>query len=105
MSIWRITTERKVWYEWHAESFLSSPIAVNTEHSGGGWNDMASTPPAVQSPISDAEDVGFFQSGRSVVMGGGGGVGEVPAVPAYEVVKIGQTSLHNPGGRSSWIGL
>jgi type II protein arginine methyltransferase len=21
------------------------------------------------------------------------------------VVKIGQTSLHNPGGRSSWIGL
>jgi hypothetical protein len=22
-----------------------------------------------------------------------------------EVVKIGQTSLHNPGGRSSWIGL
>jgi type II protein arginine methyltransferase len=21
------------------------------------------------------------------------------------VVKIGQTALHNPGGRSSWIGL
>jgi len=21
------------------------------------------------------------------------------------VVKIGQTSLHNPGGRSSWMGL
>jgi protein arginine N-methyltransferase 5 len=21
------------------------------------------------------------------------------------VVKIGQTTLHNPGGRSSWIGL
>jgi protein arginine N-methyltransferase 5 len=21
------------------------------------------------------------------------------------VIKIGQTSLHNPGGRSSWIGL
>jgi type II protein arginine methyltransferase len=28
-------------------------------------------------------------------------------VPAENVgvVKIGQTSLHNPGGRSSWIGL
>ena len=100
MSIWRITTERRVWYEWHAESFLSSPIAVNTEQRlGGGWNDMASTPPAVQSPISDAEDVGFFQSGRSV------GMGELAMVPPYEVVKIGQTSLHNPGGRSSWIGL
>lgn len=23
----------------------------------------------------------------------------------FEVVKIGHTSLHNPGGRSSWIGL
>lgn len=23
----------------------------------------------------------------------------------YEMVKIGHTSLHNPNGRSSWIGL
>lgn len=23
----------------------------------------------------------------------------------YEIVKVGHTSLHNPGGRSSWIGL
>ena len=73
---------------------------MNTEQrTGGGWNDMESTPPAMQSPISDAEDVGFFQSGKSMTMGG------LATVPVYEVVKIGQTSLHNPGGRSSWIGL
>lgn len=23
----------------------------------------------------------------------------------FEIVKVGHTSLHNPGGRSSWIGL
>lgn len=28
-----------------------------------------------------------------------------PSAPTFETVKIGQTSLHNPGGRSSWIGL
>ena len=29
-----------------------------------------------------------------------------PSVPTpAKMIKVGQTSLHNPGGRSSWIGL
>jgi len=56
-----------------------------------------------------ADDESFFM-GKSTNTGS---VGE--SVPSYKnvpmlragfgVVKIGHTSLHNPGGRSSWIGL
>ncbi|KAH6913038.1 shk1 kinase-binding protein 1 [Coprinopsis sp. MPI-PUGE-AT-0042] len=54
VSIWRLTNDKQVWYEWHAESFWSLIMSSELE---------------------------------------------------YESVKIGHTSLHNPGGRSSWIGL
>jgi protein arginine N-methyltransferase 5 len=60
------------------------------------------SPTSVPSPLAD--DDTFFRTPapsqkqlpiRSASLGGG----------EYEVVKIGHTSLHNPGGRSSWIGL
>ena len=73
------------------------------------------TPPttysAMPSPLLDALDTSFGSGGASsagrsrcatpVPPGdeeSGGGV-------SLQVVKIGQTSLHNPGGRSSWVGL
>jgi len=97
VSIWRVTTERKVWYEWHAESFLSSPIVVNPEQR----SERSTPPPSFAlSPISDAEDSGFFQRAGTPAEGNAGN-----GASAYEVVKIGQTGLHNPEGRSSWIGL
>ncbi|KAF5359278.1 hypothetical protein D9756_003377 [Leucocoprinus leucothites] len=157
VSIWRLTNERQVWYEWHAESFLTVPLAPpgvksdsdGTPTSGAqgqGW--AASSPLSVPSPLAD--DDGFFSSSttaggngggasgstggegstigtrrgssssgirtpgrvnRSVTLPhvfGGGGVGGGASAGAgggFEVVKIGHTSLHNPGGRSSWIGL
>ncbi|KAI6116886.1 PRMT5-domain-containing protein [Pisolithus croceorrhizus] len=84
VSIWRLTNDRQVWYEWYAESFL--PV----------FN--------APSPVEQSEDVlvdAFPLSPRSVTSK----MGAEPARPASGVVKIGQTALHNPGGRSSWIGL
>ncbi|KAG5647401.1 hypothetical protein DXG03_000472 [Asterophora parasitica] len=100
VSIWRLTTDRQVWYEWHAESFLSSPsvthqdVGLQRAPSLGSATTLFATP--ALSPLIDAEDPAFFQRAR---------FGSLDASPVYETVKIGQTSLHNPGGRSSWIGL
>ncbi|KAG6861031.1 hypothetical protein C0995_004734 [Termitomyces sp. Mi166 len=92
VSIWRLTNERQVWYEWHAESFLSSPVAQSESQSAASV--PASPSDTVFSPLIDADDP---MRGRFQVFD--------TATPVYETVKIGQTSLHNPGGRSSWIGL
>lgn len=86
-----------MWYEWHAESFLT----VSGHGSGAPLaRDGVKSPPPLEgsplsssvsapSPLIDAVDIPTINlrsegSGR---------------------VKIGQTSLHNPGGRSSFIGL
>ncbi|KAF8896284.1 PRMT5 arginine-N-methyltransferase-domain-containing protein [Infundibulicybe gibba] len=102
VSIWRLTNERQVWYEWHAESFL---VTLNTSHgdaiSGSPGNSAAfnSTSPSVgnYSPLVDAFD--------SAVLDQRQGAKTPPVLGTVSIVKIGQTSLHNPGGRSSWIGL
>jgi protein arginine N-methyltransferase 5 len=105
VSIWRLTNERQVWYEWHAESFLMimTPPGGKDELSmySSGKHNLPS-PTSVPSPLAD--DDTFFRipassqkpSKRGASLLGGG---------EYDVVKIGHTSLHNPGGRSSWIGL
>ncbi|KAF9236733.1 PRMT5-domain-containing protein [Melanogaster broomeanus] len=108
VSIWRLTNDRQVWYEWYAESFLpvasvSLPVEQCDDMSGsdGSFFSSASTHVALPSPIVDAIDAFPCMELRTEprrasmesVKGSSG------------VVKIGQTSLHNPGGRSSWIGL
>ncbi|RDB25973.1 Protein arginine N-methyltransferase 5 [Hypsizygus marmoreus] len=101
VSIWRLTTERQVWYEWHAESFLSSPSIANPDPAlsrSSSLGSVISAQPSVGhlSPLIDADDTTFLEKTR---------LPEDSAITAYETVKIGQTALHNPGGRSSWIGL
>lgn len=112
-----MTDKRKVWYEWYAESFLSTPGVPFPEPSGNlaapfslptqsanglpGGSDGARSfllSPGAQSlpapsPMLDAPQPTWD--------------GNLAAVPdgSPDLVKIGQTSLHNPGGRSSWIGL
>lgn len=106
VSIWRLTDERQVWYEWYAESFLpvfnSSSSPEHSEDTSGDGSFLActSTHVAVPSPVIDAVDV-FPSLERSELRKSGE---ESPRSTAG-VIKIGQTSLHNPGGRSSWIGL
>jgi len=88
------------------------------------------SPLSASGPLADDESffmgrsMGSGSVGESITSynGGGNGEGSVKgsesgglrtpgrlnrSVPGsgFEVVKIGHTSLHNPGGRSSWIGL
>ncbi|KAJ7494686.1 PRMT5-domain-containing protein [Mycena galericulata] len=84
VSIWRLTNQRQVWYEWHAEAFMNIISAPSLETDN------------IPSPLLDASD-GFSFDRRSFTR-------DSIDSPA-RVIKIGHTSLHNPGGRSSWIGL
>ncbi|KAF9468127.1 PRMT5-domain-containing protein [Collybia nuda] len=107
VSIWRLTNERHVWYEWHAESFLSTIIPATSASDGtlsrsGSLGSAGLYPSAsmgMASPLVDAIDMTFLDRARPAPELGDNS----PAV--REMLKIGQTSLHNPGGRSSWIGL
>ncbi|KAF7965889.1 hypothetical protein HWV62_41010 [Athelia sp. TMB] len=111
VSIWRLTNKRQVWYEWYAESFMpvfNTPTDGTVDDSESVMSNhesfFASLPThmATPSPLIDAIDA--QQAGikerrntwASVDSFKRGDLG---------VVKIGQTSLHNAGGKSSWIGL
>ncbi|KAF8992848.1 PRMT5-domain-containing protein [Cyathus striatus] len=101
VTIWRLTTERQVWYEWHAESFLSIAVTIPVSDDRSQSNRYSSAssfsgfvPP---SPLADVMDT--FSEPSAIE-----GDKEHDEV-TYEIVKIGHTSLHNPGGRSSWIGV
>ncbi|KIJ12820.1 hypothetical protein PAXINDRAFT_117778 [Paxillus involutus ATCC 200175] len=106
VSIWRLTNDRQVWYEWFAESFLpvasvSPPSEQAEDISGpdGSFFSCTSTHVAMPSPVIDAIDAFPLTEPRPRQA-------SFDSVKASSgVVKIGQTSLHNPGGRSSWIGL
>ena len=106
VSIWRLTNQRQVWYEWYAEAFLSlpdaSPLVSVTAPPQPDRNSLrVPTSGGVESsPFID--NVDFPETPHSddrpnhdAIFGSNG----------MRLVKIGQTSLHNPGGRSSWIGL
>ncbi|KAG7451125.1 PRMT5-domain-containing protein [Guyanagaster necrorhizus] len=89
VSMWRLTDGKRVWYEWCAEGYLKGGFEKSK-----GWrrSSQASSSPmfhAPPSPMADAVETVV----HGQVEGGGG------------KIKIGQTGLHNVGGRSSWIGL
>lgn len=116
VSIWRLTDQRQVWYEWYTESFL--PVLrppAETPKIGpvprvdgyGSFVTATSTHFAPPSPLIDAIDnpvVPIVVSSDQFFKDVTKRVGEGSKVETG-VVKIGQTTLHNPGGRSSWIGL
>jgi protein arginine N-methyltransferase 5 len=110
--IWRLTDTRskRVWYEWHAESFLPitgtvngmvSPSYAATPGGGGhssrvvsGASSNMSVP--LHSPMMDAPGSPMPGSVFGMSMGN---------IRDESRIKIGQTRLHNVGGRSSWVGL
>jgi len=114
VSMWRLTNERQVWYEWYAEAFLPLPesaLVARGERKPSmsmvraGSVSSFSTPSMPPSSLADAEDrfvtnADYFASQERALQ-------DEPAVASNQIglVKIGQTSLHNPKGRSSWIGL
>jgi len=113
VSIWRLTDQRQVWYEWYAESFLPvlrspsetpkvGPLPRVDGH--GSFVTATSTQIVPPSPLIDAIDNPFLVPGDSLSKDVTKRIGEVSKIETG-VVKIGQTMLHNPGGRSSWMGL
>ena len=95
--IWRLTDTHEVWYEWIAESFLPSTIpakAANLVRSNSLGVSLNDKP--MESPMMDAP-LGWGHAKTD---------SNASALPERELrIKIGQTALHNPAGRSSWIGL
>ncbi len=87
VSMWRLTDGKRVWYEWCAEGYLEGETKASRRLSAkASSSPLLNAPP---SPIADAVETvihGQVEAGRSKI-------------------KIGQTGLHNVGGRSSWIGL
>lgn len=107
VSIWRLTNQRQVWYEWCAEAFLSLPSASPLVSLTPPLREARSLKPPVRMSTPNIEASPFIDN-----------VEVPPLTPASHdsrfdeaasekghLVKIGQTSLHNPHGRSSWIGL
>lgn len=88
VNIWRLTDQRarKVWYEWAAEAYLPTVPSVT------GSTPVAGTP-GVMSPTSPTMDAPFSPHGGNI------------DVPSSGRVKIGQTALHNAGGKHYWVGL
>ncbi|KAE8266587.1 hypothetical protein A4X09_0g5760 [Tilletia walkeri] len=130
INMWRLTTTRKVWYEWCAEVFLplagsrgAGPTTIGTSTAagatsgaaggGGGGNPRFS--------IASTDGASSIASGTTGGVGGGGGGGNAfqnaphtPSLPEHagsegedgvRRIKTGFSGLCNPGGRSSWIGL
>ncbi|PWN52296.1 PRMT5-domain-containing protein [Violaceomyces palustris] len=81
-------------------SSLPSDHVRNRDASGGssyvGNSNPGGAGGANRSPVVGASGAGSFSPNLTTPGAGGGGITRV---------KIGMTGLHNPNGRSSWIGL
>jgi len=116
VNIWRLWDggRARVWYEWSAEVYLPLSVGLAFGVGGGGGVERigggsglspvagrsVSQSGGAPSPMMDAPfSPGLLPNGG--ILGGGGGI----VGGGDGRVKIGQTSLHNPGGVHSWIGL
>ena len=104
VSVWRLTNQRQVWYEWYAEAFLPLPDtslrSIEPPSSQGeGSGTVQQLAEKAPSPLIDAMDV------PTELFASASGGEDDGASGAVRLVKVGQTTLHNPKGRSSWIGL
>jgi len=102
VSMWRLTDQQRVWYEWYAEAFLPVMIPVlDLTVDRASTSLTAISTPIMQSPTIDALDapwppvVNRTETLRTAD----------DSRTETRLVKVGQTALHNPGGRSSWINL
>ena len=114
VSIWRLTNERHVWYEWHAEAFLPLPqlaMALVGERSQAQgtpskrYSSLSGTPSLAPSSLADADDLGSLVASPSRIVFEVAGDEQIESDARFGLIKVGQTALHNPKGRSSWIGL
>jgi protein arginine N-methyltransferase 5 len=99
INIWRLTSKTKIWYEWCCEVYLP------TSSTGNGVGESPQTPGFARS--ASASMSGSIAGGQPSPMM------DAPFSPGYQQVggsgegriKIAQSTLHNAGGQSSWVGL
>lgn len=123
--MWRLTSSDRVWYEWNAEAFLplslatledgvkqqQRPLSLDASSSIGSNGTASAMSTADQHNFSNAPNTPRIPSvslGHHAAEGSQQSSGlqssPLPQTPITRV-KIGMARLHNPGGRSSWIGL
>ncbi|SNX82435.1 related to protein arginine N-methyltransferase [Melanopsichium pennsylvanicum] len=120
LHMWRMTDGDRVWYEWCGEAFLPLSLdgGIKQQQNGGQRPLSLDASSSVGSNGTVAGEQNNFSNApntpkiSSVFLTGGhqreGSQGlQASAMPSNPTtrVKIGMTKLHNPGGRSSWIGL
>jgi protein arginine N-methyltransferase 5 len=74
---------------------MPSVVASDDPFTEGSFSATTLASFGAPSPMADGVETPFTDT-RPFPQDAGGD---------YEIVKVGHTSLHNPGGRSSWIGL
>ncbi|ORY29011.1 PRMT5 arginine-N-methyltransferase-domain-containing protein [Naematelia encephala] len=107
VGIWRLwdSDKNRIWYEWCAEAFLPLPTAAG---GGGGGGITSPVGDIGLSPaINTARNAGLASPMMDAPLSPavGGILGDGVPLPTPARIKIGQTSLHNPAGAHSWIGL
>lgn len=130
VQIWRLTdnTKKRVWFEWSAQAYLA--ITAPLSGPGGALGGLASPTSATfstssgvgggragaLSPVLGGSEAAFAsapspmlgsnEGGRmSAILEEGQGQEQGAAGATVNRIKISQTRLHNPGGKTSWIGL
>ena len=109
-----------MWYEWYAEAFLPLPDAslvqadapTPTSAQGEDSGTLQGAAEKTPSPLIDAMDVAAGSDHQAFEPDASAGKLRVDTSRdasesgnGIRLVKVGQTTLHNPRGRSSWIGL
>jgi protein arginine N-methyltransferase 5 len=112
VNIWRLCDQRgrKVWYEWCAEVYLPTLGVAGGPGAGSGVGPNGQSPALWSGGGSGA---GGTPNGAPRMGGLASPLMDAPFSPGLANgqgqtegrIKIGQTSLHNPGGISSWVGL
>ena len=112
--MWRQSGNNKVWYEWCAEVFMPLPAdairSVDPSSSVGAATAGANSASGLSSEYANAIATPRIPSGSgpppASEPSNGTQLHASPLVSGQVTrVKTGMTALHNPGGRSSWIGL
>jgi len=107
VNLWRLVdakSGKKVWYEWCCEAFLPAASLSTGGMGSAGSNGMLSA--GGGRAVSGASGMGGGQP-SPMMDAPFSPLGTVPVSAGGEMgrIKIGQTSLHNPGGVHSWVGL
>ncbi|WWC86067.1 uncharacterized protein L201_000938 [Kwoniella dendrophila CBS 6074] len=108
VNLWRLCDSRgkKIWYEWAVESYLSvtqnnstqSTSNINGNLTPNGSRHVSLSGGGQPSPLMDAPfSPGFNPNSNNQP--------NQSINTEINRIKIGQTSLHNPGGQHSWVGL